>query len=95
MRVILIGVLGLVVSVLVACSTTAPSRLNRDWGSAQRDNMATMIVNPAGSEPGHDPGAETDGVTAEHVIKALRAEQASRGARPSAPPVINIGTVGR
>jgi hypothetical protein len=82
-------------AVLVACAAGLPSRVDRNWGSAQHDNTAAMIVSPLGTDPEHDPGAVSDGETIEDVLGGFRAEQ-RRGGAPSRPPsVINIGTVSR
>ena len=76
------------------CSPEIASRVDRNWGSAQRDNTEAMIADPLGSEPGHDPANPMDGKTVESAVRTHRAKQ--RGAA-SGPPtsIINIGTVGR
>ena len=53
-----------------------------------------MIVNPAGSELGHDPGNPLDGITVEYAIGAHRTREKQSVAGPP-PSIINIGTVGR
>jgi hypothetical protein len=85
--------LALAATLGTGCLTEFASRVNRNWGSAQRDVTASMVINPAGSEVGHDPSAKVDGVTVEHSLDRHRQKE-MRQAHPAAPPsVINIGTV--
>lgn len=80
---------------LAGCALGLPSRVDRNWGSAQRDNTMAMIVNPQGSPLDHDPGAKQDGATVDDAIGAYRKEQKQRKQPAATPSVINIGTVGR
>ncbi len=85
--------IALVAGLLVGCSSQTASRVEQNWGSAQRDNTEAMIVNPSGSEPGHDPGDPMQGITVEFSVGAHRARQKRSVSQPTS--IINIGTVGR
>ena len=86
--------IALVAGLLVGCSSQSASRVDRNWGSAQRDNTEAMIANPSGSEPGHDPGDPMEGITVEFSVEGHRMRQ-KRSVSGPPPSIINIGTVGR
>ena len=86
-------IVGCIAVVLVGCAANLPSRVDRNWGSAQLDNTAAMIVNPVGTRGDQDPTAEMDGFTVQDAVGAFRATQKQRQSEPSS--VINIGSIDR
>ncbi len=86
---------GLVACMTLGCMSSLPSRVERNWGSAVRDNADAMIANPEGAGAEHDPGDPVDGLTVEYAIRSFRTAQAQGATSAAAPSVINIGTVSR
>ncbi len=79
--------------IAAGCSGRSVSRVDRNWGSAVRDNAEAMIANPDGSPADHDPGSGITGPSEQIAMKKLR--QAQAGAKDAAvAPTINMVTLG-
>ena len=85
-------VLAALAALTSGCLAPSVSRVDRNWGSAVRDNFDAMVAAPEGSPGGHDPGAISDGDTTELTLARLRASQAPTLAGTG--PTFNIGMIG-
>ena len=79
---------------LGGCYASRASRIEANWGSAQRENTRSMLVNPGGTSTRVTPDDPTDGKSAQAAMEKHRAAETEQA--PSAPPVsiINFGGSG-
>ena len=85
-------VLAALAALTSGCLAPSVSRVDRNWGSAVRDNFDAMVAAPEGSPGGHDPGAVSDGKTSDLMLTRLRARQAPSPA--GSGPTFNIDMIG-
>ncbi len=89
-----VAVVLLTSSALVGCVsysiTAEPSRVEANFGLAQRENTARMVANPRAEATVKDVTG-LDPVTAQQVLTKYRNAQ-SAVAQPTGPSIINIGT---
>ncbi len=79
--------------IAAGCASGSVSRVDRNWGSAVRDNAEAMIANPDGSPPDHDPGSGITGPSEQVAMQKFRQDQ--HGAKDAAvAPTINMVTLG-
>jgi hypothetical protein len=77
---------------LAACYAPRSSRVDANWGSAQRDNSRAMIANPSGVAAIAVPDDPTDGLSAQNAMRKHRTVEARPPRqREQGRTIINIG----
>jgi type IV pilus biogenesis protein CpaD/CtpE len=82
---------GLIALLGAGCYWSRDSRVDANWGSAQRANVRAMIVDPAGMPVGARPDDPTDGRTAQTAVEKYRAEEARPPREAEGTTIVNIG----
>jgi hypothetical protein len=80
---------GLMVAVISSCAY--PSRVEENWGSSQRANVAEMIADPTAAAAHPDSVIGLDPATAERVMENHRRSQKRRNEPQKLPSIINVG----